>query len=146
MISIRFSKILFVCDGNTCRSPMAEAIARGLLGTTADVQSAGIDADSESLANKKAIAVMKERGIDIRGHRSRDIETIDLSAFDLIIAMTPIIARYLRSLGISGSKIIKLNIEDPYNEGIEAYRFAAEALEVELRRLFGIVPPRQATE
>jgi protein-tyrosine phosphatase len=125
---------------------MAEALARKLLGTVADIQSAGIEADIGCLATKEAIAVMKERGINIRNHRSRDIENMDVGSFDLIITMTSAIARHIQSHGISASKIIELNISDPYRKGTEAYRSTVEAIELELQRIFRLELKRQTVE
>ena len=92
-------RVLFVCRGNTCRSPMAEAIGRRTLGSTFCVQSAGIEASDGDPAARHAIDVMEEKGLNIRGHTARGIDKIDVSAFDAIVAMDPTIAESLRSLG-----------------------------------------------
>jgi protein-tyrosine phosphatase len=62
--------ILFVCSGNTCRSPMAKALAEKLLGDSAHVESAGIDAFGGEGATQEAIQVLRERDINIQAHRS----------------------------------------------------------------------------
>jgi protein-tyrosine-phosphatase len=82
--------ILFVCTGNTCRSPMAEGLFKDMLKKNnidnIRVSSAGISVFPGEQANEKAIKALKEKGIDIRSHRARQaIEEIDKA--DLIWAM-----------------------------------------------------------
>ena len=73
--------ILFVCGGNTCRSPMAAGLAGKMLGRVARVESAGIDAGGQK-ATPEAILVMRECGIDIFGHQARDISSVPLNSYD----------------------------------------------------------------
>src|SRR5438105_1959129 len=70
-------RILIVCEGNTCRSPMAAAIAGAVLGSTAKVQSAGLETSDGLPATRQAKAVMKEMGLDVSRHRSRSIRKTD---------------------------------------------------------------------
>jgi len=63
-------KILFLCTGNSCRSQMAEGWTRALKGDRIDVYSAGIETHG---LNPKAVKVMKESGIDISDHKSRNV-------------------------------------------------------------------------
>jgi protein-tyrosine-phosphatase len=117
---------------------MAEAIVRTLLGETAEVVSAGLETGEGLPPTKHAVSVMQEMGLDISGHSSRDIETLDLRAFDLIIAMTSGIALRLVELGADITKITKLDVPDPYLKGIEVYRSTAEAINQQLRALLRI--------
>uniref|UniRef100_A0A7C2WKH5 protein-tyrosine-phosphatase n=1 Tax=Thermorudis sp. TaxID=1969470 RepID=A0A7C2WKH5_9BACT len=55
------TSVLFVCRGNTCRSPMAAALARKVLGSEIEIQSAGIEACDGAPAAQNAVAVMAER-------------------------------------------------------------------------------------
>ena len=85
--------ILFVCHGNTCRSPMAEALARHLAAKAgrSDLQfrSAGIAPRSTgTVADPRAVACIGKRGIDLSGHRVRALDAAaDVKAFDLLLAL-----------------------------------------------------------
>jgi protein-tyrosine phosphatase len=115
--------ILFVCAGNTCRSPMASAMASRLLGDRARVESAGIDTSAEWAATPEAIQVMAEEGIDISTHQSRSISKLGFNRWDVIVVMTPRIAKELLSTGsISTGRLVTWDVSDPYGKGIEAYR------------------------
>src|SRR5215207_8062517 len=70
-------RILFVCTGNTCRSPLAEAIARAEIERrgwkNVEVASAGLSAAEGSPATAEAVAVAGRAGIGLEGHRSRPL-------------------------------------------------------------------------
>lgn len=112
---------------------MAEAIAKKLVGSSVCVQSAGINTEDGLPPTNQAVLVMKELGYDISKHSSQAIEKLDLSSFNLFITMTPAIGKALECMGIEPSKIVVLNIRDPYGKGIEAYRSTLKDLEVKLR-------------
>ncbi len=82
-------QVLFVCAGNTCRSPMAADLAGDLLGEGAQVGSAGTKAENGAGPTQGAIQVMSERGLNIRNHRSRPLRMVKLGDFDVVIALTP---------------------------------------------------------
>lgn len=71
--------VLFVCTGNTCRSPLAEALFRGLTKGRSDIKvtSAGTSAYSGQQASKHSVTLARERGVDLSSHRSKAV-TIDL--------------------------------------------------------------------
>ena len=77
-------RILFACVANSARSQMAEGLARILLGSRAEVLSAG---SNPSSVNSYAIEAMGEIGIDISGHRFKSVDQIDLTGVDLIITL-----------------------------------------------------------
>jgi protein-tyrosine phosphatase len=85
--------ILFVCTGNTCRSPMAEAVAvqqlSGRRWEHVAVRSAGVAADIGAPASWQAVEVADRRGLDLRGHRSRPLTADLVDWADLILAMSP---------------------------------------------------------
>ena len=82
-------RILVVCIGNICRSPMAEGLLRlrlaGRTGVT--VGSAGIAARVGEPADPMAQGLMRERGIDIAGHRARQLTPELAGAHDLVLVM-----------------------------------------------------------
>lgn len=131
-------RVLVVCAGNTCRSPMAEALAQHLLGRVAHVESAGISADDGAPPTRHTIRAMRERGLDIAAHRSRSLSAVNLDDFDVLIALTPSIGQALCQQGADASKLRSLDIPDPYGKGIETYRATAVAIERDLRRLFDL--------
>ncbi len=82
-------KILMVCLGNICRSPLAEGILKSKVSSeNVEVDSAGTAGYHEGeLPDKRSIAVAKKYGIDITDQRSRKFTVADFDAFDLIYAM-----------------------------------------------------------
>jgi protein-tyrosine-phosphatase len=85
-------KVLFVCSGNTCRSPLAEAFARHLLELAGEagwtVTSAGLSAVTGSPAMPEAVTVAGEFGLDLSGHRARQLTGELLDGADLVLVMT----------------------------------------------------------
>ncbi len=85
-----FHRILLVCHGNICRSPMAEALlARRLASRSLSsvVESAGIAARVGEPAHPMSQQLLRERGLDISGHRARQLTPSLASGFDLILVM-----------------------------------------------------------
>lgn len=76
-------RILFLCTGNSARSQMAEGLARHRLGKQHEIHSAGT---SPAGVNPLAIQVLAERGVDIRGQRSKGLDEVPGSA-DLLITL-----------------------------------------------------------
>lgn len=133
-------RILFVCIGNICRSPIAAAIARERLRNRARVESAGIGALDGLPATAEAIEAARERGLELATHRARSVYDLDLDAFDRIVALTASIAAHLvESCGVAPDRLITLEIADPYGQQIDAYRDCLVRLDEALGDLFAEV-------
>lgn len=84
--------VLFCCDHNAVRSPMAEGIMKKFYGTDTYVQSVGVHNDLE--IDGFSVAVCAELDVELSRHRSRSFDEMeqwgdDLSSFDLVIALSP---------------------------------------------------------
>ncbi len=138
--------LLFVCSGNTCRSPMAEALARkvlaGKLGVPESdldkkgftVTSAGSFAMPGARATPAAIEALKPMGVDLSRHRSRPLSVELIHQADVIFVMGQSHAMAVRSLVPSaGSKVVSLDpdkdIDDPIGSDVSVYRGLAGVLE-----------------
>ncbi len=77
-------KILVLCTGNSCRSQIAEGYLRRFAGDKALIKSAGVETHG---VNPKAIAIMKEDGVDISNHTSNNVEEYLTIDFDYIITV-----------------------------------------------------------
>lgn len=130
--------ILFVCTGNTCRSPMASALLSHLLESgnlqgaekNFRVCSAGIYAGEGEPPSQMAVTVMQELGIDISGHRSVQLNEELITAADLILTMTKSQRDYLLSYAAdlpvyalaeyAGAG--ETEVQDPFGMDLETYR------------------------
>jgi protein-tyrosine-phosphatase len=141
--------LLFVCSGNTCRSPLAEALARKFAERRGiedlNVSSAGTNAWDNVPATDEALLIGMERGLDLTGHRSRKLTPTIVSEADLIFVMTLGHVEQVKQMGGRGkvhvideyaSGVANKGISDPYGGDLEAYRDTADILEQELERLF----------
>lgn len=134
-------KIIFVCTGNTCRSPMAEGIFNALAEERkwqARARSAGLFV-AEPVVSANSAAVMREQGIDISGHIPMQITDEIIREADLLLTMTDSHKRQLLRGGVSPDKVGTLaefageagDVPDPYGGSIEVYRSTAR----EIKRL-----------
>ncbi len=116
-------RVLFVCKGNMCRSPMGEAWAKAKLGHVVEAESAGVSAYAGTPAASHAVAVAKRvLGHDLGMHRARSIDDLDLASFDLVVGMTGGIADELKGrVTGGGTVVVALEIPDPYLETMDVY-------------------------
>lgn len=114
-------KILFVCTGNTCRSPMAEGYLKSLKKSGYEIISRGLSADGSSVSENSA-KVMLEKGVDISSHLSRQMTYEDAEGADAIVCMSSSHADLLEALGFDKLKIHILGIVDPYGGDLDTYR------------------------
>lgn len=138
--------VVFICTGNTCRSPLAMALARRAWPQAASFASAGLRAVGGEPASSGALAVADELGLDLQEHRARQL-TDDLAlAADWLIGMTRAHARQLQErYGAPGAPRIGLlslpgvdlsgrplpaadEVADPFGGRRDAYRAAADQL------------------
>ncbi len=77
-------RVLILCTGNSARSQMAEGLLRHIAGDRFEVRSAGI---KPGFVRPEAIAVMKEIGVDISGHRSKHVDEFAGEAFDYVLTV-----------------------------------------------------------
>ena len=139
--------ILFCCDHNSVRSPMAEGIAKKLYGTDVYLQSAGVKADLD--IDGFAVSVCEELGIELSRHRSRSFDEMeqwgdDLSSFDLVVALSP--ASQRRALELTRHSHLEVEywpILDPTglgegrNERLVSYRQARDQIHERLIARWG---------
>ena len=114
-------RVLILCTGNSARSQMAEGLLRHDAGDAFEVASAGTKA---TFVRPEAIAVMKELGIDISGHRSKNVSEFDGQKFDYVITVCDN-ARETCPVFFGSSKKLHRTFDDPASvEGSENERLA----------------------
>ena len=143
--------IIFVCTGNTCRSPMAEYYLKSKNIKNLNVCSRGFSCGEK--ANPNSVAVMNEVGIDITDHVSKSISLDDLNIADMVICMTKSHKKLLETYGADCNKIYVLGngISDPFGCDINTYRDCRDSIFSNIDRLirdgvFGEICIRNADE
>ena len=138
-------KVLFVCTGNTCRSPMAEAIFNDMAkneGLVFCAESAGIFADGSSVSENSS-EVMKELGVDISGRKSRQATAEMIDEAEYVFALTSSHRDILNAMFGKTEKITTLaefvglsaDVPDPYGGNVEEYRKCRNMIEDMIIRL-----------
>lgn len=141
-------KIIFVCTGNTCRSPMAEGLFHKYLRERnldfISVKSAGLSAAVGLPPTDNAVAAAKEFGADISAHRSNALTQYDFEKNTYFICMTASHAAVLRQF-VGKESIMTLDVPDPYMGDLSVYRTAAEKIvsqfDAVFHFVFGCLPP-----
>lgn len=129
--------ILFVCTGNTCRSPMAAGIMNRIAlerGLDVRIESAGIFAQEGAPASTEAILAVKKYDVDLLGHHAQPINTELIEKSDLILTMTP--AHKMVFAQTAPEKTCTLceyagtegDIADPFGGDVEEYEACAEQI------------------
>lgn len=122
---------LFVCIGNSCRSPMAEAFARHLSEGVIEASSAGLY--PASIIQPETIQVMAERGITIEPRQPQSILLADLTRIDVIVNMTGSVLGALLH-GFRGREVT-WQMRDPIGQSLEVYRAVRDQIEQKVKGL-----------
>ncbi|KZM44887.1 protein tyrosine phosphatase [Marinomonas sp. SBI22] len=126
-----FDKILVVCVGNICRSPTGEYILKSLLPDKI-IESAGIGALVGKPADKTALEVAKENGLNMEGHIAQQLTSDLCKEFDLILVMeqghinavTSIAPEARGKTMLLTQWLDKQDVPDPYRQSKEAFEYA----------------------
>ena len=132
--------IIFICTGNTCRSPMAAALCSNLAaqrGLQLAVESMGLAACPGDPATPEAAAVLSEMGLDLSSHRARQAHPADLMSANRVVCMTRSHRTILEGAGIQPEKlrVLGVGIPDPFGGSLEDYRACRDAIAAALPAL-----------
>ena len=136
--------VLFACNHNRVRSPMAEGLMKLMFGDRVYVDSCGLKLDEEETPDPFAIAVMDELGADISRHRSKTFDMLEEDSFDLVISLTP--EAQHRAVELARHHAVELEywptfdptlVLGPREAVMEAYRETRDSLAARIRARFG---------
>ncbi len=155
------TRILFVCLGNICRSPTAEAVVRNLARQQAselalEVASAGTHGyHAGSPPDERAISAARRRGIDMSRLRARVVEAGDFERFDLVLAMDESVCERLRRIAPEhragrvrlflefAPQLGRRDVPDPYYGGTAGFEEVLDLVEEAARGLLAALGSRR---
>jgi protein-tyrosine-phosphatase len=136
--------VLFACNQNRVRSPMAEGLMKLMFGTQVYVDSCGLKLDEADGPDPFAVAVMEELGFDLSNHRPKSFDHLEDDSFDLVISLTP--QAQHRAVELARNRAIELEYWPtadptltlgPRETVLDAYRATRDALAERIRARFG---------
>jgi arsenate reductase len=128
----RKTRVLFICIGNMCRSPMAEGMARVLGRDLIEAYSAGTN--PTGVVSDDAIEIMRELKIDISKVQSKGLDQVPVSEMDIVVSMAPRAASRMVPRGFRG-RTIDWRVEDPVGRPLSVFRRVRGELDTLVRQL-----------
>jgi len=141
MTEPRKTRIVFICIGNMCRSPMAEGFAAHLGGDLVEVYSAGTN--PTGVVSEDSIYMMDEIDIDISHQRSNSLRSIPVDEIDIAVSMAPDSAASLMPPGFRG-RAVDWDVDDPISSGVDTFRRVRDEIEVLVRGLLDDIRSEKA--
>ena len=150
------SMVLFICTGNTCRSPMAEALFRHRIGPNMnwEAESAGVFASSGSPASTNAIEALRELDVDLTQHKSQPITDELVKKSSLIVTMTESHAAHIREwfpkvgnkvclINSFGTSKVPADVSDPFGGSLNTYKQTRDEIDRALSDLILFIRSEQ---
>ncbi len=135
------TRVIFICKGNVCRSAYAEAFAKKI---GLNAISCGIDALDSAPANKNAMKVAKQKGIELENHKTTPLLNVDFKDTDILLVMEPYQAEVVSEL-LNGKYAVSLlglwskpelpYIHDPYSSSLAYFETCFNTIE---KSVYGI--------
>lgn len=133
-------RVLFICTGNTCRSPMAEGIFNQIKEEFPEIEaecaSTGVSAVKGQRVTPWARQVCEEIGVDISQYRANYFTMEQMMEWDILAVMSQDQYILLSDAGIPKEKLVLLDVEDPYGGTIDNYRQCRDRIAQRIRELF----------
>jgi len=142
MTDDRKTRIVFICIGNMCRSPMAEGFARHLGGDLVEAYSAGTR--PTGVVSEDSIEMMDEIGVDISHQRSNGLGSVPVDEVDIAVSMAPDSAQAVMPRGFRG-RTIDWDVDDPISSSLSTFRRVRDEIEVLVRGLLDEIRSEKAT-
>lgn len=133
-------RVLFICTGNTCRSPMAEGIFNQIKEEFPEIEaecaSTGVSAVKGQRVTPWARQVCEEIGVDISQYRANYFTMEQMMEWDILAVMSQDQYILLSDAGIPKEKLVLLDVEGPYGGTIDSYRQCRDRIAQRIRELF----------